>query len=136
MIARRGLRIGYLAQQDRFEAAREGWTVRDLRARLDDEQASHLAAMLDLDGNLLEVNQRFLEASGFRRSDVLGRPLWVCGWWNREPELMERVRASVLGAARGETSRTVSSYFVADGSERFVDLVLSPVKSSASSPSC
>jgi len=26
---RRGLRLGYLAQQDRFEAAPEGWTVRD-----------------------------------------------------------------------------------------------------------
>jgi len=27
--ARRGLRVGYLAQQDRFEAVGEGWTVRD-----------------------------------------------------------------------------------------------------------
>ncbi len=29
IVARRGLRVGYLAQQDRFEAVGEGWTVRD-----------------------------------------------------------------------------------------------------------
>ncbi|TBR25983.1 ABC-F family ATP-binding cassette domain-containing protein, partial [bacterium] len=29
VVRRRGLKVGYLAQQDRFEAAAGGWTVRD-----------------------------------------------------------------------------------------------------------
>ena len=29
VVSRRGLRVGYVAQQDRFETVGEGWTVRD-----------------------------------------------------------------------------------------------------------
>jgi PAS domain S-box-containing protein len=98
------------------------------------DQARYFSVILDLDGVIVEANESSLGACGCQRADVIGRPFWVCGWWTRSPELMERVRRSCLRAARGETDRAESDYFVADGTRRFANLILCPVADSAGQP--
>lgn len=92
------------------------------------EQGTQFAGILSLDGTVVEVNRLCLDACGFTREEVLGRPFWECGWWSPSPDLQEKVRAACAKAASGEMFRTETSYYVADGSERVVDLIIAPVK--------
>ena len=91
------------------------------------EQGAQFAGILALDGTVVEANRLCLDACGFTRVEVIGRPFWECGWWNQSPALMEMIREASLQAAAGRLYRAETDYFVADGSKRFVDLVLAPV---------
>ena len=92
------------------------------------EQGTQFAGILTLDGTVIEVNRLCLDACGFTREETVGRKFWDCGWWNSSGALMEMVRCGCARAAAGEIFRAESNYFVADGSERFVDLTIAPVK--------
>ncbi len=95
------------------------------------DQGTNFAGVLALDGAVVEANRLCLEACGFTRDDVIGKPFWECGWWNPSAALMDMIRAAVLRAADGRQFRTETEYFVADGAERVVDLILSPVTDEA-----
>jgi PAS domain S-box-containing protein len=91
------------------------------------EQGTNFAGVLTLDGTLIEANRLCLDFCGFTRDQVIGKPFWECGWWNPLPTLMEMVRSACLLASEGRQFRTETNYFVADGSERMVDLIIAPV---------
>ena len=91
------------------------------------EQGSYFAGVMSLDGTLIEANRLCLDACGFVREDVIGKKFWDCGWWNRSTALMEMIRIATEEAAAGRQFRRETPYFIADGSVRFVDLVLVPV---------
>ncbi|MDF3035708.1 MAG: hypothetical protein K0S28_982, partial [Paucimonas sp.] len=91
------------------------------------EQGSYFAGVMALDGTVLEANDVSLEACGFRREDVIGRKFWECGWWSPSGELMEMIKAASALAADGKIFRKETPYFIADGSQRVVDLILAPV---------
>src|SRR5262249_8308073 len=95
------------------------------------EQGTQFAGMLTLDGTVVELNRLCLEACGFTREETIGRKYWDCGWWKPSPALREMVQGGCALAASGEIFRAESHYFVADGSERFVDLIIAPVKDEA-----
>jgi PAS domain S-box-containing protein len=80
---------------------------------------------------VVEANRLCLDACGFARDEVIGKPFWECGWWNRSATLMEMVRAASAQAAGGRLFRTETNYFIADGAERIVDLILAPVTDDA-----
>jgi len=86
------------------------------------------AARLRLDGTVLDINRSALEVCGFKRADVLDRPFWECGWWNRSPEVIAWVRGAVEQAIAGEPFRGESLYFWGDGSEHIVDFACMPVR--------
>ena len=92
------------------------------------EQGAYFAGVMALDGTLTEANRLSLDASGFRREEVIGRKFWECGWWSPSPVLQEMIRGAVRQAASGSVFRTESEYFVANGSVREVALVIAPVK--------
>ena len=92
------------------------------------EQGSYFAGVMSLDGTVIEANRICLEACGFTRADVIGKKFWDCGWWNRSPELVEMIREATRQAAAGIHFQRESNYFVADGSQRVVDLILAPIK--------
>lgn len=91
------------------------------------EQGTHFAGILSLDGMVMEANRLCLDACGFVREDVIGRPFWECGWWNRSSMLMELVRAGVSQAAGGVLCRRETEYFTSDGTRRHIDLTIAPV---------
>jgi len=90
------------------------------------EQGAYFAFLMAPDGALIETNHIVLEG-GYRREDVVGRPFEECPWWNRSPQLVAAVRECVGLAARGEIVMRELPYFLADGEERYTDLVMAPV---------
>ena len=95
------------------------------------EQGTNFAGVLTVDGTVVEANRLCLDACGFAREEVIGKPFWECGWWNRSPALMDVIRTACLQAAGGRPFRTETHYFVAGGAERVVDLILAPVTEGA-----
>jgi PAS domain S-box-containing protein len=86
---------------------------------------------MTLDGTIVEANRLCLDTCGFARDEIIGKKFWECGWWSPSPALVEMIQDACLEAAAGRMFRRETSYFIADGSERFVDLVLSPVRDDA-----
>lgn len=95
------------------------------------EQGLQFAGLLTPDGVLVDANRLSLEFCGFSRDDVVGKPFWLCGWWNRAPELMAMIETACRDAAAGRPFRAESRYFLADGTERIVDLGITPVTDDA-----
>jgi PAS domain S-box-containing protein len=86
------------------------------------------SGILDADGIVLDANQLAIEGCGLNRDEVLGRPFWEGGWWNRDPAVAAQVRRWCEGCLEtGMAMRTRSDYFLHDGTRRVVDLTLSPV---------
>jgi CheY-like chemotaxis protein len=50
---------------------------------------------------VIDINRSALEVCGFERQDVLGRPFWECGWWNRSPDVIQKTDQPVNRAADG-----------------------------------
>ena len=91
------------------------------------EQGTHFGILMTPGGTLIEANHVALDAGGYARDDVLGRPFQACGWWSGSPKVAAEIAACVALAARGERVRCELPYFVAGGGERFIDLVIAPV---------
>lgn len=89
------------------------------------------AARLRLDGTVADINRSAVEICGFNRADLLDRPFWECGWWNRSPEVQAWVRRAVEQSVSGEPFRGESRYFWGDGSEHIVDFACMPIKDDA-----
>ena len=86
------------------------------------------SGILDATGRVLDANRLAVEGCGFDRDSTIGAPFWECGWWRRDHAVADQVRrwcAQVVSS--GQPLRTTSSYFVASGEERSVDLALTPV---------
>jgi ATP-binding cassette subfamily F protein uup len=82
VVARRGLRVGYVAQQDRFETVGEGWTVRDELSR----------ALQGLDLEDWEIDMRVedgMERSGF--VDPAQHVDKLSGGWRKRLAILSQV---------------------------------------------
>jgi PAS domain S-box-containing protein len=86
------------------------------------------AARLRLDGTVIDINRAAVEVCGLNRADILDRPFWECGWWNRSPDVQAWVRNAVEQAVSGEPFRGESRYFWGDGSEHIVDFGCVPIR--------
>jgi PAS domain S-box-containing protein len=121
------------AEEQERQAARDARVAAEANAKFRTffDQGSYFAGVMTLDGTLIEVNRLCLDASGYTREEVIGKKFWDCGWWNRSAELRAMIEAGTQEAARGNVFRRESHYFLADGTRRFLDLILAPVKDEA-----
>jgi PAS domain S-box-containing protein len=87
--------------------------------------------LMTLDGTLIEANRSSLEACGFTREQVIGKPFWETGWWNRSAEVQDWIRTGFKQALQGRPFHGETIYFTADGTERVVDFALMPIKDNA-----
>jgi PAS domain S-box-containing protein len=92
------------------------------------EQGALFAGIMDMNGTILEANRLSWEACGYAREQIIGKPFWQGPWWAPSPHLAERIKAASGQAAAGETFRAEMPYFVADGSERVVDVTILPIR--------
>jgi PAS domain S-box-containing protein len=64
-----------------------------------------MVGVLSPDGVLLRANRPPLERAGLRQEEVIGRHVWDTHWFNYDPTVSQRVKASVAKAAGGESER-------------------------------
>ena len=81
-------------------------------------QSGIFAGIMDLEGNLREINDLAVEACGYTREEVLDRPFWATPWWRGAEEVQARIRVASQRAAAGEVFRETLRYWLADGAER------------------
>src|SRR5580704_1820277 len=91
------------------------------------EQGPLFAGIMALDGRIIEVNRLSLEACGYTKDQVVGKPFWDCPWWRPSEALMHKIKIAVAQAAEGQKFDEEMPYFVADGSQRMVRLVVLPI---------
>lgn len=91
------------------------------------DQGPALAGIMDLEGTVIEPNRMAWEACGYTRDQIVGKPFWQGPWWSNAPDVAGRVREACAQAAEGRTFRAELPYYVADGSERFMDLTIQPI---------
>jgi len=114
------------AEETRFKiAVTLGESEKRLRAAF--SQTYSILILLNPDGSIVEANQAALEGMGFTRSQVIGRKCWE-PWWGALPEEVETLKASIVRAAQGEAVREECSYCTSDGTVRFADRTLAPVR--------
>jgi PAS domain S-box-containing protein len=97
------------------------------RLRAAFSQTYSVLLLLHPDGTVVEANRAALEGMGFTRDQVIGRKCWE-PWWSALPNEVEILKASVARAAQGEMVREECSYCTSNGTVRFADRTLAPVR--------
>jgi len=91
------------------------------------DQSSVFAAILSLDGTVIDANRLCLQVCGYTSEQVLGRLFWETPWWRMSREAQDKIRAGAAQAAKGLPYKETLPYHWADGSERVVDFALYPI---------
>ena len=91
-------------------------------------QSGIFAGIMDLEGNLREVNALAVDWCGYTREQVLDRPFWDTPWWRGSDEMKARIRFATDQAASGHVFREELRYWVANGDERIVDFAMHPIR--------
>jgi len=88
------------------------------------------AALLNPQGDILEVNRAALEGAGHRIEEIRGKPFWTARWWQVSEEIQEQLKAAVRRAAAGEFVRyEVQAYGEEAGLKPItVDFSLQPIR--------
>jgi len=92
------------------------------------DQGAMFAGIADPKGTVLEANRLSWEGCGYTRDQIVGKPFWEGPWWSPSSPLMGRIQAACTRAAAGQLFRQEMPYYIADGSERVVDVTIQPIK--------
>jgi PAS domain S-box-containing protein len=95
------------------------------------EQGALFAGIMDVDGTIIEPNRLSCEGCGYTKEQIVGKPFWDGPWWTPSAALVERIKAASAQAAEGQTFRAETPYYIADGSERVVDVTILPITDQA-----
>lgn len=99
-------------------------------------QTFQITGLLKTDGILLEANQRLLDLTGQKHSEIIGQYFWDANWWQIYPEtqqnqqraLTQQLINSITAAARGEWIRYEVDLKSANGAIVSIDFSLKPVR--------
>jgi len=95
------------------------------------DQTYQFIGLTTPDGTLIEANRTALDVFGIEESDVLNRPFWEAPWWAHSSEQQDRLRDAMARAAAGELVRFEAWHPAPDGSIRYVDCSIKPVRDEA-----
>ncbi|GAB3686753.1 PAS domain S-box protein [Salinarchaeum chitinilyticum] len=87
-----------------------------------------LAALLDTDGTVLDVNERAVEFIDTAPSAALGSPLWTTDWIGRPNVPQSTVREWIDRAAAGSYVEFESEFTLPDGTTSSIEGVFRPVR--------
>src|ERR1700733_5021577 len=99
-------------------------------ARIVLDEMRQFVALLDANGNTLEINRAALQRAGIGLDDVQGKPFWEARWWLVSKETQAIQRDLVQQAREGEFVRCdIEIYKQAAGEQTItIDYSLSPIK--------
>lgn len=99
-------------------------TTAKLRALFD--QSYFYMGVMDLEGNLIDVNDCALEPFGYQREDVLGKPFWDTQWWSQSEKSQRILKQSFQIALQGQVFRRDLPFTTPDGQKRISDFLYVP----------
>jgi PAS domain S-box-containing protein len=82
--------------------------------------------LLDLDGNVLEVNRVALEACSEVVGDVVGKPVWNTLWWAATPEARGALQQAFTSARAGTAARYEGEVHCEDCPTSTLEIALKP----------
>jgi PAS domain S-box-containing protein len=85
------------------------------------------AAHLDMDGKVFRASRACVEGCGFIPGEIIGKPFWECGWFNK-PETQAWVRNGFELAARGVLFRGEVDYVFKNGTEHTSEIAFIPIR--------
>jgi PAS domain S-box-containing protein len=84
--------------------------------------------LFSVEGEVLELNDASLAATGLRREEMIGRHFIDTCWWADRPDAQGQVRRAVHRAMWGETVREDFTVRVAEGRMAIVDATFGPLR--------
>lgn len=98
--------------------------VNELRVRADIMNLTSVVSESDLKGDILNINDKFIEVSKYSREELIGKPHNT----TRHPDMAKEVFKEMWSTiGRGKTFRGVIKNRAKDGSPYYVDAVVAPV---------
>src|SRR4051794_12401489 len=113
------------------EGPQEDPVTRRLMAQVAHAKSSSFIALLDPEGNVLDVNPAALISGGVDRAEVIGLPLWSTPWWaGAEPEVVRTVESAVVSAGQGRFTRFDVDLRIESSGQQLgtLDLLLRPLR--------
>ena len=98
--------------------------VADLRVRADIINLTSIVSESDLKGDIVSINEKFIEISKYSREELIGKPHNT----TRHPDMPKEVFKELWSTiGRGNTFRGIIKNRAKDGSPYYVDAVIAPV---------
>jgi len=98
--------------------------LKELRVRADITNLTSIVSEADLKGDIVTVNEKFIEISKYSRDELIGHPHNT----TRHPDMPKAVFKEVWSTiGRGKTFRGVIKNRAKDGTPYYVDAVIAPV---------
>jgi PAS domain S-box-containing protein len=91
------------------------------------EDPEMLVALLETNGETIDVNETALDYVSNDKSDILGEPFWEGDWWSHSSDLQGDLKGWIERAAAGEYVSFQAEHPDRDGSMRFVTGTIRPV---------
>lgn len=108
-------------------------TIREKLARVIIDEMFQFIALLDTNGNLLEVNRAALDGGGIVFEDIYQKPFWEAHWWTISRKTQTQLKRAIKKASQGEFIRyDVDVFGSALGKESItIDFSLLPIRDSS-----
>lgn len=103
---------------------------RERKFRATFNSSFQMAAILDLDGNMMDINNTALRFGNLEKSEFIGRPIWEAGYWGTNVAVRRQIRDAVKKAKTGTFVR-METLIAGNGREVNLDFTLNPVVNDA-----
>lgn len=103
---------------------------KDKLARIIFDELYEFVALLDADGNVIEVNPAALTGAGITLDEIRGRPFWQARWWQTSKETVDSLKKLVAQASEGKFVRCDYEVLGREGGRDIIsiDYSLLPIK--------
>ena len=95
------------------------------------EQGTFFAAIMEVDGTVIDVSRLFLKECGVNRDQVVGSLFWNSPQWMLSAEIVEQIKGAFAQAAAGETFSAELPYLVVGARQRILELTILPIMDEA-----
>ncbi len=99
---------------------------RERKFRATFNSSFQMAAILDLDGNMMDINNTALRFGNLEKNEFLGRPIWKAGYWGTNMSVRRQIKDAVKKAQSGNFVR-LETMISGNGREINIDFTLNPV---------
>lgn len=92
------------------------------------DQTFQFIGILDLKGNVIQINETALRFAGTTQAQVIGTAFWETPWWVSDHQEQTRLRQAIKKAAFGQLVRFETQHPDKDGRKHIIDFSIKPIK--------